>query len=249
MIAFTTKAQHLTHGVGVLIGGASIQSDYGLSPARNSPLSFSLVHYVHFFNVDMRWNAYSKFNNHVMLRTELNLLTKADFEHSGKYTLLDTDLAPLLRAMRGSVSMMSVGFQGEYYFNDLKEFMFPYTDMKWNPFLSIGFKYTSYNNTLTSSLGDWRADLSLIPPKYRDPENRAIGNGKAFSFTLGGGIRYKVSEKLDAVTNFSFQSFFSDAIDGLQTTSTSNSNNESLVHFQVGLVYHLNFSSGLFSKI
>ena len=255
LIAFTTRAQHATHGVGVLIGTATIQTDYGqknnfLSSYGNNAISLSLAHYVHFFNVDTRWNADNEFNNHVMLKTELNLLTTANFEHYGAYTLGNSDLAKRLREMTGSVSMMGIGFQGEYYFNDLKEFMFPYSDMKWNPFVSIGFKYTSYTNTLTSTFdsGDWRSDPSILPVKYQDPDNIAVGDGKAFSLTLGTGTRYKVSEKLDAIANFNWQYFFSDAIDGLQTNNSSNSSNEWLLNFQVGLVYHLNFSSGLFSK-
>jgi hypothetical protein len=59
-----------------------------------------------------------------------------------------------LRVMKGTLSLSSFGVQGEYYFKDLREFMFPYSEMKWNPFISLGFKFSNYTNTLTSDLGD-----------------------------------------------------------------------------------------------
>ena len=166
LIVYTVKAQHLTHDVGVFIGTATIQTDYGqrdnfLSSYGNSALSFSLVHYLHFFNVDTRWNSEDDLANHVMIKSELNLMTKADFQHHGQYTIGNNTLAQQLRAMTGSISMTSIGIQGEYYFKDLREFMFPYSDIKWNPYFSAGLKYSLYTNTLNSTLGDWRSDITV----------------------------------------------------------------------------------------
>ena len=253
MIAYSSKAQHLTHDVGLFVGTATIQTDYGqrdefLSSYGNSALSFSLVHYLHFFNVNTRWNSEDDIANHVMIKSELNLMTKADLQHHGKYTVGNSQLAQQLRAMKGSISLMNVGVQAEYYFKDLREFMFPYSEIKWNPYLSFGFKYSRYTNTLTSDLGDWRTDITVLPQKYRAPGQLAVGKGNAFSLVIGGGTRYKLSEKFDLAANFNWQYFFSDALDGLQTDHISNKKNEWLVHLQVGIIYHLNFSGGIFCK-
>lgn len=175
-------------------------------------------------------------------------MTKANFQHHGKYIEGNSNLAKQLRAMKGTVSMLNLGIQGEYYFKGLSEFMFPYSDMKWNPYLSLGFKYSIYKNTLESNLGDWRTDITLLPTKYRTPGNLATGNGAGFSFILGAGTRYKLSKKLDLAVNLNWQFFFSDAIDGLQANVIENKNNEWLLHLQVGIIYHLNFAGGIFCR-
>lgn len=255
LIAYSTKAQHLTHDVGLFVGTATIQTDYGqrdefFSSYGNSTISFSLVHYLHFFNVDTRWNAESDIANHVMLKSEINFMTKAKFQHYGEYTIGNNLLAQQLRAMSGTLSMTSFGVQGEYYFKDLREFMFPYSDIKWNPYFSLGLKYTLYSNTLSSTYGsgDWRTDPTILPLKYQGAGQLAIGSGSTLSLTVGAGTRYKLSEKLDLAANFNWQFFFSDAVDGLQANHISNKNNEWLIHLQVGIIYHLNFSGGIFCK-
>jgi hypothetical protein len=253
VFAYSTNAQHLTHDVGVFLGTATIQTDYGqrdnfLSSYGNSALSFSLVHYLHFFNTDTRWNSDDDLANHMMIKTEFNLMSTANFKHHGKYIEGNSTLAVQLRAMKGTSTITNFGIQGEYYFKDLREFMFPYSEMKWNPYVSLGFKYSLYKNTLTSDLGDWRSDITVLPLKYRQPGQLDIGSGSAFSLILGAGTRYKLSEKFDLAANFNWQYFFSDAIDGLQTDDISNKKNEWLVHLQVGVIYHLNFAGGIFCK-
>jgi hypothetical protein len=254
LIALSANAQHLTHDIGIFAGTATLQTDYGqrgnfLSSYGNSALSFSLVHYLHFFNTDTRWNSEDDISNHLMLKTEFNIMTKANFQHHGIYTEGNSNSAILLRAMKGTVSMLNFGVQGEYYLKDLKDFMFPYSEIKWNPYLSLGFKYSSYKNTLTTSgTEDWRNNTQLLPTKYRTPGNLAVGNGGVFSFILGVGTRYKLTKKLDLAANFNWQYFFSDAVDGLQADVIENKKNEWLIHLQMGVIYHLNFAGGIFCK-
>lgn len=85
-----------------------------------------------------------------------------------------------------------------------------------------------------------------MPEKYRDPGHLAVGSGTSFSLILGAGTRYKLSEKFDLAGIFNWQYFFSDAVDGLQADVLENKNNEWLIHLQVGIIYHLNFSGGIF---
>ncbi|WP_347172630.1 THC0290_0291 family protein [Polaribacter uvawellassae] len=252
-IALSANAQHLTHDVGFFVGTATVQTDYGqrgdfLSSYGNSSLSISFIHYLHFFNTNTRWNAENDITNHLMVKTEFNIMAKEDFQHHGIYAQGNSISAIQLRAMKGSISMLNFGVQAEYYFKDLREFMFPYSEMKWNPYVSLGFKYSTYKNTLTSDLGDWRTDITVLPTKYRVPGNIAVGNGGTFSFILGAGTRYKLSEKFDLAANFNWQYFFSDAVDGLQADVIENKNNEWLIHVQVGIIYHLNFAGGIFCK-
>lgn len=253
IVTFSANAQHLTHDVGVFIGTATIQTDYGqrdefFSSFGNSALSFSLVHYLQFFNIDTRWNSKNDIANHVMVKSEFNFLSKETFKHHGTYTVGNTQLAQQLRAMTGTITMTSIGIQGEYYMKDLREFMFPYSDIKWNPYFSFGFKYSLYTNTLNSTLGDWKTDKTVLPLKYRADGQLAIGSSSALSLIIGAGTRYKLSEKFDLAANFNWQYFFSDAVDGLQAIHASNKNNEWLVHLQVGVIYHLNFAGGIFCK-
>lgn len=253
-IALSAKAQHLTHDIGVFAGTATLQTDYGqrgefLSSYGNSSLSFSLVHYLHFFNIDTRWDSkgdvFTNLLNHLMIKTELNFMEKEGFQHHGEYAEGNNPSAILLKNMTGTISMISFGFQAEYYF---KDFLFPYSDMNWNPYLSLGFKYSNYKNTLKSNLGDWRTDITVLPLKYRTPGNLNVGKGGAYSYVLGAGTRYKLSEKFDLATNFNWQFFFSDAIDGLQANVTENKNNEWLINLQIGVIYHLNLSGRSFCE-
>ena len=253
LIVNITKAQNLTHDVGFFAGVSTIQTDYGqrneyFSSFGNSAISLSLVHYLHFFNKSTRWNADEGLYNHLMIKSVLNIITKEEFEHHGKYTIGNTDLAKQLRGMKGTISVFNFGVNAEYYFKDLKEFMFPYSEIKWNPYLSIGLRYSSYKNTLNSDLGDWTTDITVLPEKYRSSGNLNVGNGATFSLVIGGGTRYKLSEKFDLAANVNMQYFFSDAVDGLQANVLENKNNEWLINFQVGLIYHLNFSGGIFCK-
>jgi hypothetical protein len=253
IVTLSAKAQHLTHDVGVFAGTATIQTDYGqrdefFSSFGNSAISFSLVHYLQFFNIDTRWNSDNEIANHLMIKSEFNFLSKETFKHHGTYTVGNNLLAQQLRAMSGTITMTSIGMQAEYYLKDLREFMFPYSDIKWNPYFSLGFKYSLYTNTLNSTLGDWRTDITVLPSKYQGANQLSIGSGSALSFTLGAGTRYKLSEKFDLAANFNWQFFFSDAVDGLQAVHISNKNNEWLIHLQFGVIYHLNFAGGIFCK-
>jgi opacity protein-like surface antigen len=246
LIVYSTKAQHLTHDVGVFIGPSTIQNDYAKKEGffdlyAINGLSISLVHYLHFFNVNNRWNSKKGIANHLMVKSEFNFLSKNTFENLGKYTLGTSPEAQKLKAMTGTATISNIAVHGEYYLKDLKDFMFPYSDIKWNPYVSVGFAFSFFTNTLNSTLGDWRNDMTILPEKYRADGEVAIGSDTALSFSLGAGTRYKLSEKYDVAVNFNSQFFFSDAIDGLQSQHSSNKYNEWIIHLQVGIIYHLNF--------
>jgi hypothetical protein len=245
------SAQHYTHDLGIFVGSSSLQSDYGArnnfaSNQKNNGLSFAVAHYLHFFNRTLRWDPNNVMHNHLMVKTDLRYNSDTKLEHFGKWASRDSYAAEQLRAMKGTVRMFDVGVSLEYYLFSLEEFVYPYSDISFNPFFTFGFKYSFYNNSLSSSLGDWKQDINLLPSKYTADGALNIGSGEAASMVTGLGTRYKITERLDFSAQFTFQYFFSDEVDGLQAQVFENKNNEWLMNIQFGLVYHLNFSSPLF---
>ena len=245
-----TMSQHFTHDIGFHAGTATIQTDYGvrndfLSSYGNSAISVSFTHTLHFFNRNPRWNADHKIWSYLALRSELNIITNANFQHHGTFVNQNTDLAVLLRGMTGTTNITNFGFQLEYYMRCLKDFIYPWSDIKWNPYILAGAQFTMFNNTLNSTLGDWRQDISVLPTKWRAPGALDVGAGTTYAATFGFGTRYKFNPKIDFNLQFNWQFFLSDAVDGLQANVSENRNNEWLLNLQFGIIYHLNFDKPL----
>ncbi|KGL62028.1 THC0290_0291 family protein [Polaribacter sp. Hel1_85] len=245
------KAQHFTHDIGAFVGSTSLQTDYGqrgnlTSEWSNNGLSFSVAHYLSFYNRTLRWDPNNALHNHLLVKTEIQYLRNANLHHHGKWVEKDSYGGEQLRAMKGTLRMLELGVNLEYFLRPLEEFVYPYSDMWFNPFFTFGFKYSMYTNGLSSELGDWNEDISVLPQKYTLKNALDIGSGEAISLSVGLGTRFKLSPKIDLVTQFSYQYFFSDKIDGLQAKVIENRNNEWLLNIQVGIAYHLNFSSPLF---
>ncbi|MFY0631877.1 MAG: hypothetical protein JXR05_16055 [Flavobacteriaceae bacterium] len=242
--------QHLTHDVGIHIGASAIITDYGvrgdfLSSYGNRGTYLSINHSIHFFHNNLKWNYDHPVWSHLAIKNEISFLTKTNLRHYGSFVERDNVLGNQLRAMTGSVSILSVGFQLEYYFYCLRTFLYPYTELKINPYMMMGLRHNWYKNTLNSTLGDWRENPQVLPQKWRPSEALAIGNGTDYSLLFGGGIRYRIQPAIDVNIQLSWQYFFSDAIDGLTARVDENIYNEWTVNFQVGLIFHLNFSKPL----
>lgn len=243
-------SQHLTHDVGIHVGGSAILADYGvrddfLSSFGNRGVYLSATHSIHFFHNSLKWNYDHPVWSHLAIKNEISYLTKSNLEHYGPFVERNGDLGDQLRAMTGSVSILSLGFQVEYYLHCLKTFLYPWTDLKINPYGLLGARYNLYKNTLNSTLGDWRQDPTVLPEKWRPDQALAVGNGGAFSFIFGGGARFRLAPKTDLNFQLNWQYFFSDSIDGLKARVDENIDNEWTVNFQVGLIFHLNYSDRL----
>lgn len=249
-ICTSLSAQHLTHDIGFHLGTSSIRADYGVrndffSNFGNTGTSISISHSVHFFKNDLSWNYDHPIWSHLAIKSELGTVTKTNLKHYGSFVESNTLLGRQLEAMTGSTSIFYIGFQMEYYIKCLRDFMYPWTDIKWNPYILAGIRYNSFKNDLNSSLGEWREDISVLPTKWQTPGTLFIGKGTAFSAVFGSGLRYRLTSKFDLNTQFSWNFFFSDAIDGLQANVVENQNNEWSLNFQIGVIYHLNFSRKL----
>lgn len=239
------SAQHTTHDIGFFAGNTTIFTDYGQSGDFESVLngatvSFSVAHYLHFFNTSGRWNSGNETFNNLMIKSELSFYS-TPLEQTGKWVGRDSDASRRLSAMKGSVSVINMGVQLEYYFKDLESFISPYSNMKLNPFVTFGINYALYSNTL-----EYDETLGL-PLKYQTPGALNIGSGGAINFNIGTGIRYQLTEKLDLAAQFQAQIFLTDEIDGLQANVIENKSNEFVTILQVGVIYHLNFNQPLFS--
>ena len=153
--------------------------------------------------------------------------------------------AERFRAMTGTVAITNVGFQLEYYMRCLKDFIYPWSDIKWNPYVLAGVQYTWYSNTLNSELGDWEQDITVLPGKWQVPGALDVGKGTTYAVTFGGGVRHKLRPRVDLNLQFNWQFFLSDAVDGLQANVIENKNNEWLLNLQFGIIYHLNYDRPL----
>ncbi|MDX6747475.1 hypothetical protein SHK09_11775 [Polaribacter sp. PL03] len=245
------KAQHYTHDIGGFVGSTSLQTDYGErshfgSEYNNKGMSFSVAHYLSFYNNTLRWDPNDVMHNHIMIKTELQYIQNEELEHHGTYASRQSYAGEQLRAMKGSLRMLNLGVHLEYFLRPLEEFVYPYSDISFNPFFTFGVQYSFYNNGLKSDLGDWKEDISVLPKKYTLENSLAIGKGQTFAFSMGLGTRYKLSEKVDLVAQFNYIYFLSDEVDGLKAEVFENRNNEWALNMQLGITYHLNFSTRLF---
>ncbi len=244
-LCLSSNAQHLTHDIGFHAGIQAIQTDYGtrgdfLSMFGNTGTNFSLTHTLHFFQTNRQWNTDHKIWDYVALRTELNFINTTNLKHFGTFVGLNTDLGRELRAMTGTTTIFNIGVQLEYYFFCLRDFSYPTSDMKFDPYVLLGVQYTSFDNTLTSALGDYLTDPSVLPNKWGRPGGTDVGPGNTHAVTFGAGVRYNLSKKIDLNFQYNWQFFFSNSVDGLTAEDIDDRNNEWLINFQVGVIYRLN---------
>ncbi|MCG1037545.1 THC0290_0291 family protein [Polaribacter sargassicola] len=240
-----STAQNNTYEVGGFVGFNNMQTDYGQpdefsSYFKKNGQSLSIAHYTHFFNLTQRWNRKYGIHDHLMIKTELQYINNT-FTHNDIYSNSNSENGAKLRGMESTVNILNTGINAEYHLKSLTNFFNPYADVSFNPFVGVGVNYFFYNNDLTSTLGDWRNDFSVLPEKFSG-DALAVGSGSGFAVNFYGGARYKLTNKTDLALQISSQYFFSDKIDGLDAQVEENQSNEIMLNFQLGLIYHLNFN-------
>ena len=167
------KAQHFTHDVGVFAGVSVIQTDFGQrgnfqSSFGNGSTSFSLAHYLHFFNKSLSWNDNDELLNKLAIKSEVNFITSNSFNHHGYFADKNTINGEKLRTMTGTLSLINLGISLEYYFRDLSSFINPYSDYKFNPYVTFGIRYSLYNNKIESSFGSgYNSEIDGNSPRCR----------------------------------------------------------------------------------
>jgi len=231
-----------TDEFGFLIGFTSIQTDYGqrtnfASNYDNNGVDISLVYYRSFYSRKYKWDRRSTwFNDHFRMRAELSYMT-GHFKHFGKYVDASqtSPTADELRAMSGTTKIISLGTSLEFYFKGIADY---YYDPLWKPYISTGFLINSYKPSVSSTLGDWKTDITVLPNKYRTPNAVKVNHGITFSYTFGGGIRRALNSDFDLLLDSRVQYFFTNYIDGLNAHVPENKHNDWLVLLNFGIIYH-----------
>ena len=245
-VSLSIKAQtRFTQEVGFILGTGSMQTDYGArnqfsSTFGNFGFAIGAVHYLSFFKSN--WER-PYFADHFKIRTEVSFMTNK-FKHHGKFVAPDRTsvIADKLRAMHGGNRMFNIGSQLEFYFRSFYQQemqLFDNYNDNFNPYLSIGFQFNFFKPYVVSDLGDIHQDITLLPDKWQLPGGIFEARGTTYSFTIGGGTRYRINQDWEAVIDGRFQHFFSNKVDGLNAPVEENKNREWLVFLNVGLVYHL----------
>lgn len=239
----------LSHEIGITIGPATVQSDYGVrhdfkTNTGNSGISVGLIHYLNFSSGAFK-NQF--FNEHVRVRSELSLST-ANLKHFGKW--VDGGNNTLgkeqLRAMSGTSKLINLGVQGEFNFINIHDFENRIGGF--GPYVSLGLMYSLYTTKVSSTLGPL-GDSATTFPKYLVPsDGRSFGfsseSKPVFSVVAGFGTRYKLAKMSDLLLDMRFQYFNSDWVDGLNPNKDiykENQANDWMVWLNIGYIHYLEF--------
>lgn len=232
----------ITHEVGVLVGPASIFTDYGerwnvKNNLENAGLGIGLVHYMT-FGYRARCNIYATenfFSDHFKIRTEFDYFY-SDLEHFGPVASKDSDGGRLLRAMHGRTSLYEVGAALEYYplsIRDFSSFAF-----RFSPYINLGVHYVYYNPGAYSDFGDLNNPKNVFPTFQGGMD---FTEGTTWTIAGSVGLRYRFTVVSDLVAEARWQYYDTDWIDGLNINAPQNKFNDFLFWFNVGYVYYLNY--------
>lgn len=243
---FAQYSSTIVHEVGIIAGPIQFRSDYGergnsQTNTSNKGIGFGVIDYMNFaYNASPR----DYFKNHFKIRNEISF-SKTNLQNYGQWVEKETIGAKQLAAMRGSVQLINLGSQLEWYpATDLHAY--EYDIGSFAPYISLGFQVSYYTSTATSTMGPM-GTAGVTFPKYLVPsDGRAFGfsnESKAvFSGVIDLGTRYRLGTLSDLVLDFRFQYFSSDWVDGLNPNNkqySENKSNDSLLWLTVGYIYYL----------
>lgn len=251
-ISCVAQYNDLSREVGIIFGPVAFQSDYGQrndlsTNAGNTGFGIGLVYYLN--SSDKTSYQYlgqqTYFDEHFKLRSSISF-SKTKLKHFGRW--VDQDNGTLgfdqLQAMRGSVTLLNVGLQLEYFPLNIRGFNAAVGSFA--PFVSIGGQYSYYKPSAYSLLGPLGSEQYTFPkyltPSDGKPHGYTSDSGYVGSLTAGVGARYNLSPLTDLLVDLQFQYYFSDWVDGLNANSDlykENKAKDSLVWFNVGYIYYL----------
>lgn len=230
-------SQVLKHEIGISISAVSIQSDYGekgdfASTYGNIGFGAGLSYYVSFGEYQKRWNDKTDFlKSHFRAKLETNYI-QSNFIHRGNRIEVATEDAIKSAALTGSTKIYNFGGQLEYTFFEITE------ENKFEPYLAIGGYYVLYDPELTSKLGDWKDNPSLLPTDYQNGGIH-LQKDKTQSITFGLGTRYRINN-FTMMYEVKWQRFLTDNIDGFAPLTGSNKSQDWLFMIQIGAIFKLN---------
>lgn len=237
------NGQVIIHEVGVLVGPAAFYSDFGErndfeTNSNNTGIGFGIFYTMNFSDSDRP----RYFDEHFKLRAELSYhKTKLNFY--GRYVAEDKTsfFSDQLRATEGVSQVIEFGPQLEYYFLNIRDYMFG--QQKLSPYVSLGLHYVNFNPQITSSIS---------PPLNTHP--KYIGSfqqvsGSTASVVGSVGLRFRLNEESDVFLDSRWTYYFSDWVDGLNPSLENNGGardvpenraNDWRYWLNVGYVYYLN---------
>jgi hypothetical protein len=243
----TTYSQsRFSSEAGLIFGGSSFQTDFGISgdfaSANQSSMAFGLTYYLKFFGSQYNWRSGSTFfTEHFKLKFEFLYTNNTNISHEG-ISPSSSNFAKL-DAMKGEIKMYNFGANLEYYFLELEDYSSFYKSSgSLNPFISVGLHYTSFDPDITvngNSLEGQPEPYTQLIDKWQTGAI-FLDKGNTFGASAGAGIRYSL-EVLDLVLEGRYQYFFSDDVDGLNAPlDPANKNNDSMIFVNLGVVYVFN---------
>ena len=236
----------LSHEFGITTGPVTMQTDYGerhhLPSSTATSFGVAAVHYLSFYGSNYNWrNGASYFSDHFKLKTEVSYYFNNGLEHKGRYVApggSSEDLRQKLIAMKGKTKSINFGTALEYYFKNLEDYGLLFNDDdRFAPYISAGLQFNMFTPELTSDLGDWTTNPSVLPDKWQDQVY--VGKQNGFSMTMSAGTRYKLNN-FDLVLDARWQYFFTDKFDGLDSNKDESSKyNDTLIYFSVGVIFDM----------
>jgi len=237
----------LSHEVGVSFGPVTMQTDYGerhhLPSSMATSFGVSVAHYLSFYGSNYNWrNGASFFSDHFKLKTEISFYTNTNLEHKGQYAEQTGPFGDQIRAMKGSTKVLNIGTQLEYYFKNLEDYGLLFNDdNKFAPYVSAGVHYNSFDPEVSSDLGNYITNPSVLPLPWQDVDNSIfVEKDNTFSLSFSAGTRYKMNN-FDLFVDARWQYFLSDKIDGLDAPSDLSGSkfNDTLIYFSIGAIFDL----------
>jgi len=235
----------LSNEFGFTAGPVTMQTDYGerhhLPSSTTTSFGIAINHYLSFYGSNYNWrNGASYFSDHFKLKTEVSYYFNNSLEHKGRYIepgVSSEGLRQKLIAMKGKTKSINFGTALEYYFKNLEDYGLLFNDDdRFAPYISAGIQYNIFTPELTSDLGDWTTNPSVLPDKWQNEVY--VGKQNALSMTLSAGTRYKLNN-FDLVLDARWQYFFTDKFDGLDAKDESSKFNDTLIYFSVGVVFDM----------
>lgn len=237
--------------VGIIAGPLAFYSDFGErnsfeTNSKNTGFGFGIVHYLN-FAYRGSYSSYTRntyFNDHFKIRTEIDY-HRTELKHYGQWVAPEkTSLfADQLRAMRGSIRVIEIGKQLEYYPLSIRAYQA--NDNKLMPFLGLGIHYVNFKPEITSTLGKLNTPITT-PDKYYNSFQQTWGSTASLVGSVG--VRYKLSQFSDLMLDSRWLYYFSDYVDGLNPSLENNGvrevpenkSNDWIFWLNLGYIYYIN---------
>lgn len=229
----------------VNFGFPSFQTDYGergdfkSNVTGNIGIAVSTAIYIKFYNKDPMQSPAppSWMQKHTKLKIEASYQT-AKLEHFGTHVEGNSTSANKLKKMHGRSSLLNLGTIFEYHPFALPDFV-PGTKRKYSPYIGLGVLAGYSMPTLTSDLGDWENNPSVLIEAYQGEEAINIDPELTFSAGFGGGVRYDLNNGGSIILDYRWQYFNSDYIDGLlpDPEIVDNRSNDWVSYINIGYVF------------